>query len=105
MDSLTSRTAASAEQVHAYSARVRGVTYLWGSAGISTNLSFENAQVLFIANDPAGEAVKIGTRVATGATTELGTLQPGERVTVPINDISGIYADCMSESLVHCVMG
>jgi hypothetical protein len=102
MDSLTSRNAAHQEQVHAYTAKVRGITYLWGSAGISTNLTFAKAPLLSIANDPAGESVKIGTRVATGTTTELGTLQPGERVSVPINDIAGIYADCASESLVHC---
>ncbi|MDQ2654098.1 MAG: hypothetical protein M3Z20_13785 [Chloroflexota bacterium] len=104
MDSLTSRNAANLEHVHAYSAKVRGITYLWGSASISTNLTFEKAPMLSIANDPAGEPVKIGTQVATGATTELGTLKPGERVSVSINDLTGIYADCASESLVHCVM-
>ena len=104
MDMLTSRELGSGLGAPTFSVKVRGTTYLWGSAGISKNLKFEKALVLYIANDPAGEAVKVGTQVASGAKTELGILQPGERMSAPVNDISGVYADCTSESLVHCMI-
>lgn len=88
----------------AYSVNVRGARYLWGSAGLTANLSFSKPFNLHIANDRAGEPVTIGNRVAAGAQTELGTLEPGECVSVPINGISGVYAECATESLLHCLI-
>jgi hypothetical protein len=85
-----------------YSVTVRGLRHIWGSAGLTRDLKFEFAVILHIANDQAGEAVTIGTRVAAGAKTDLGTLQPGEHVSLPVNNISGVYAQCVSESVVHC---
>ncbi|HET8522005.1 MAG TPA: hypothetical protein VFL82_02155 [Thermomicrobiales bacterium] len=87
-----------------YSVKVRGLKYLWGSAGLSMDVKFEKALVLHIANDLAGEPVKIGSQVASGTKTEFGTIQPGERISVSVNDLSGIYADCSSETLVHCLI-
>ena len=87
-----------------YSVKVRGLKYLWGSAGLTKDVKFEKAFILHIANDLAGEPVKIGMQVAAGTKTELGIIQPGECVSVSVNNISGIYADCNSESLVHCLM-
>lgn len=88
----------------AYSVTVRGLRYLWGSAGITQNLTFENPLILHVANDRAGEPVTIGTQVAAGAKTDLGTLQPGEYLSLPVNDISGVYADCALDSIVHCLI-
>ncbi len=88
----------------AYSVKVRGLRYLWGSAGLIQNLKFEKPFILHVANDRAGEPVTIGTRVAAGAKTDLGTLQPGECLSVSVNDISGVYADCALDSIVHCLI-
>ena len=87
-----------------YSVKVRGVRYLWGSDGLTQNLKFEKPFNLHVANDPAGMPVTIGTRVAAGAKTDLGTLKPGEYLSVSVNDISGVYADCALDSLVHCLI-
>lgn len=88
----------------AWSVKVRGRRYVWGSAGISADLEFAPALVLHLANEASGEPVTIGTRVAAGTTTELGTLQPGECVSVPVTHLAGVYADCALDSLVHCVL-
>jgi len=87
-----------------YSVKVRGLKYLWGSAGLTKDVKFEKAFILHIANDLSGEPIKIGTKIASGTKTELGTIQPGECISVSVNDLSGIYADCNSESLVHCLI-
>ncbi|GAA3429506.1 hypothetical protein GCM10018953_66900 [Streptosporangium nondiastaticum] len=88
----------------AYSVKVRGLRYLWGSAGITQNLTFEKPLILHVANDRAGEPITIGTQVAAGAKTALGTLQPGEYLSLSVNDISGVYADCALDSIVHCLV-
>jgi hypothetical protein len=88
----------------AYTVKVRGLRFLWGSAGLTQNLKFEKAFILHIANDLAGEPVTIGTRVAAGTKTELGTIKPGECLSVPVNDISGVYAECTLDSVVHCLI-
>lgn len=88
----------------AYSVKVRGLRFLWGSAGLTRNLKFEKAFILHIANDPAGEPVTIGTRVAAGTKTDLGTIQPGECLSVSVNDISGVYAESTLDSVVHCLI-
>ena len=87
-----------------YSVKVHGLKYLWGSAGLTKDVKFEKAFILHIANDLAGEPIKIGVQIASGIKTDFGTIQPGECISVSVNNISGIYADCNSESLVHCLM-
>ena len=87
-----------------YSVKVRGLKYLWGSAGLTRDVIFEKAFILHIANDLSGEPVMIGMQVAAGTKTEFGTIQPGECISLSVNHISGIYADCNSESLIHCMM-
>ena len=88
----------------AYAVRVRGTMYLWGSAGITQNISFSKPLVLHVHNDPMGEIVTLGTQVAAGTKMILGTLQPGECVSIPAQDISGIFASCASESTVNCLI-
>ena len=90
--------------VPTYVVKVRGLKYLWGSAGISGDLSFKKALTLHIQNDFAGEAITIGTQVAAGTKTTIGTIQPGECVSIPMADISGVYATCALESVVHCLI-
>lgn len=88
----------------AYTVKVRGLRYLWGSDGLTKNLHFDKAFNLHIANDLAGEPVTIGTRVAPGNNTDLGLIQPGECVSIPVNDIVGVYAECGLDSIVHCLI-
>lgn len=90
--------------------RVRGTSkspmYLWGSAGITENVRFEKPLLLHVHNDVFGEAVTIGTRVAGGSQTTLGTLQPGEAVSIPMQSISGVFAFAPNdlESTVSCLI-
>jgi hypothetical protein len=58
--------------------RVRGTQFLWGSAGINTNLAFAKPLIFHIRNSIFGEPVTLGTRLANGQQTSLGTLLPGE---------------------------
>lgn len=90
--------------VSSYFVKVRGLKYLWGSAGLTKDVTLEKAFILHIANDLSGAPVKIGLRVASGTKTEFGTIEPGERISLSVNNISGLYADCSSESLVHCLI-
>jgi hypothetical protein len=87
-----------------YEVRVRETVYLWGSAGIKTNLSFGKPLVLHIRNDVFGVKITVGTEVAAGTKTPLGTLEPGEALSVPLQDISGVYATCDLESKVACLI-
>ena len=84
--------------------RVRGTMYLWGSAGITTNVMFHLPLLLEVHNDISGEPVTVGTETATGVRTTLGTLQPGERYTISIQASRGVFATCALESRVSCYL-
>lgn len=92
-----------------YNVRVRPVDppnppmFLWGSAGVTQDLTFFRPLVLHIRNDPFGEPVKVGTQ-ASGTQTNIGTLQPGECVSIPMQGISGVFATCEIESTVSCLI-
>jgi hypothetical protein len=86
-----------------YEVRVRGTTFLWGSAGIGIDIVFEKPLVLHIRNDRFGEDVTLA-KVSSGASTTIGTLSPGECVSVPIQKMSGVYATCVHESTVACLI-
>jgi hypothetical protein len=84
-----------------YNVRVRDKTiYLWGSAGIK-DMPFSKPLLLHIRNDLFGEPVTVSTQ-ASGTRTTVGTLQPGECVSIPIQDMSGVFATCKGESTVSC---
>ena len=55
-------------------------------------------------NDRYGQQISLGTQVAGAAQTALGTLQPGEVVSLPVQTITGVYATCAEESIVRCVI-
>jgi len=84
--------------------RVRGTMYLWGSAGVTQNITFTRPIVLHIRNDVFGEVVTLGTQVANGTQTTIGTLKPGECVSIPLQDMSGVFATCALESNVCCLL-
>jgi hypothetical protein len=87
-----------------YEIRVRGTKYLWGSAGLTKNIKFDRPVILHIHNDPFGERVTLGTQVASGTQTTMGTLSPGECISIPMQNISGVFASCTLESVVSCVI-
>jgi hypothetical protein len=87
-----------------YEVRVRGSGFLWGSAGLVQDLTFPQPVVLHLRNDLFGEAITLGTRVAAGTQTNLGTLQPGECVSIALQGISGVVAVCAFETTVACLL-
>jgi hypothetical protein len=85
-----------------YEVRVRGTMVLWGSAGITVDTGYTKPLLLHVRNHVFGEVVTVGTQVASGARTVLGTLQPGESFSIPIQNISGVFATCALETGVDC---
>jgi hypothetical protein len=78
--------------------------YLWGSSGIRKNITFTKPVLLHVHNDVFGEQIEVGTRQADGAEDVLGTLQPGEAISIPMQDLSGVTATCNLESTVWCLI-
>lgn len=87
-----------------YEIRVRGTVYLWGSAGVTKNQTFNKPLVLHIRNDVFGVKISLGTEVASGTKTAIGTLEPGECLSIAVQDMSGVYATCDLESNVACLI-
>lgn len=87
-----------------YDVKVRGTTYLWGSSGLTIDLSFDKPLLLHVHNDLFGAAIDLGTRTASGNQTVIGSLQPGEFVSIPVSGFSGVFASCDTESLVGCLV-
>src|ERR1043166_6597831 len=80
-----------------YEVRVRGTIFLWGSAGVIEDLRFDRPIMLHIRNDVFGAAITFGTQVASGTRTTIGTLQPGECVSIAVQDMAGVFATCAQE--------
>jgi hypothetical protein len=87
-----------------YEVRVRETVYLWGSAGLTEDITFPRPLLLHIRNDDFGEPITIGTQVASGTRTSLGMLAPSQCVSIPIQTISGVYASCVLETTVRCLI-
>lgn len=85
-----------------YEVKVRGSMYVWGSSLVTHNITFDSPPLLHMRNDIFGENVTFGTQVAGGAKTTLGTLGPGECISLPLQGISGVFATCALESTVCC---
>jgi hypothetical protein len=84
---------------------LRSPNYLWGSAGITKDITFDKPLLLHIHNDPFGEVITLGReKKASGTKETIGTLQPGEFISIPLNDISGVFASCEQESIVCCLI-
>jgi len=97
-----------------YKVRVRATTppyqSIWGSAGMQQNLTFPDPIILHVRNDPFGQRVTFGTQVVANPPsgppiqTTIGILQPGECVSIPVQDCSGVFAFPTDkiESTVYC---
>jgi hypothetical protein len=90
-----------------YEVRVRGTPtppmYLWGSDGVKQNIPFDKPFLLHVRNDVFGETIEFGTS-ASGTLTILGTLKAGECISIPIKNITGVFATCLLESTVACLI-
>lgn len=89
----------------AYEVRVRGTSYVWGSAGITRNASFAQAPILHLRNDTFGEEVTIAVRHADGTELPYGSLQAGECLSIGIEGITGVLANCAADSTISCLIG
>ena len=91
-----------------YEIKVRGTPdkpmHLWGSAGITKDITFDKPLLLHIHNDLFGEVITLGRQKAAGTPEIIGTLKPGEFVSIPLNDLSGVFASCDHESIVCCLI-
>jgi len=87
-----------------YEVKVRGTMHLWGSVGITKDIVFEKSLVLHIHNDLFGEKITLGTRTASGSQDTIGTLRPGECVSIPLHNITGVFATCAETSTVCCLI-
>lgn len=78
--------------------------FLWGSAGLTVDMRFDKPLLLHVRNNVFGEVATVGTQVAAGAQRVLGTIQPGECVSIPIQNITGVFATCPLETTVDCLI-
>jgi hypothetical protein len=86
-----------------YRVRVRGKSnYLWGSSLITTNLTFADPLLLHIHNNDFGQTIDFGTEAADGTQTPLGSLGAGQFVSIPLQNLRGVYATCATHSTVRC---
>lgn len=92
------------ERRFGYRRRIRGTMYIWGSAGITSNLHFPTPLIFYLRNDAFGEPVTVRTETADGGSTTIGTLGAGEYLAIPIQDIRGISAACDLESTVSYML-
>lgn len=87
---------------HEFRRKVNATVYLWGSAGLSEDMTFARPPILHIHNDLFGEEITINTRKANGTVDSLGTLEAGECISIAIDKICGVSASCAKESTVMC---
>lgn len=90
-----------------YEVRVRAATaYLWGANGLKLALTLTKPLVLHIRNSEIGEDIVVGTETVAAGAQVIGTLEPGQCVSIPIvQGLTGVTAQCAPdshESIVAC---
>jgi hypothetical protein len=78
-------------------------TFLWGSVGISEPIFFDKPLILHIRNDLFGDEVTIYT-LPSKTQTPIAILQPGECVSIQVQNMTGVYATCPTETVVACLI-
>jgi hypothetical protein len=78
-------------------------TYLWGSFNITNPVTFDKSPILHIRNDLFGDRISLST-IAGGVVVPLGALLPGECFSLPLQNLSGVFATCQTESNVACLI-
>lgn len=84
-----------------YVARVRGQVYVWGSAGAAASLTVP--LILVVNNDPFGDAASI-TSESQDASSQLGTLLPGQCWTLVLTGLHGVTATCETDTTLACAL-
>ena len=87
--------------MHGYLVKVRGKSYLWGSSGITSDLTWP--LLLVLNNDLLGDPINLGSDSSNGESS-LGTLQPGECWTIPLKGLRGVHAVCETDTTVICTL-
>jgi hypothetical protein len=82
---------------------------IWGSAGLLQDVPFAKPLILHIRNDLFGDPVTFGTLAVSASPPSqpsqkpMGTLQPGECISIPLNGYSGVFAQPNKvESTLYC---
>ena len=90
----------------AYAVRVSGTVFLWGSASLTSDLTFKNPLLLHVRNNLYGAPVTLATQKADGTVSSLGSVNAGECVTIPVQTVCGVSATCAAgtDSVVACLI-
>jgi hypothetical protein len=104
---IESRGGRTPDQEHrfSYKRRIRGKMYVWGSKGTTSDAHFDSSLILYLRNDTFGESIAIHTEQADGTIKDdYGTLDAGEYLSIPIQDISRVAVTCALESTVSYML-
>jgi hypothetical protein len=71
---------------------------------MSTNVSFAEPVVLHVHNDFLGEDVTLSTSSTGEPMTEIGTIGPGQALSIPVQNLTGVVATCALQSRVRCTL-
>jgi len=88
----------------AYEHRVRDTTYLWGSPHLTRSIHFASPPLLHIRNHVFGENAEIGLISRPGHDETLGTLEPGQVLSLPLDNLTAVYATCPTETTITCAI-
>lgn len=76
-----------------YRVRVKNRKYLWGARKVANDLITDAVVLLSVRVDDGGGIVRLGS-IANQANGEedICTLEPGEAITIPLNNRCGVFA-------------
>ena len=83
-----------------YIVKVRGKTYIWGSSDLKIGLKLP--LILAIQNDALGDPVEVTSEKTTGNPLVLGTIQPGQCWTLPLEGLRGVSVTCPTDTTLAC---
>ena len=88
--------------MYRYRVKLRAERFLWGSAGVTTELKWP----IFLTTrvDELGEEITLGTVAPGGARTTCAKLQPGETYTIVLQNVIGVFATCATDTQLTCVL-
>ncbi len=84
-----------------YAIKVRDSVFVWGSNDIKTSLDWP--LLIALQNDIAGDPLSISSH-ALADTSLHGTLHPGQCWTLPLLGLTGVSANCPTDTTVVCTL-